>query len=32
MAEDLALPVEGNAPVRVEGPKALAPNATIRPP
>lgn len=32
MAEDLALPVQGNAPVRIEEPKALAPNATIRPP
>lgn len=32
MAEDLALPVENNAPVRVEEPKALAPNATIKPP
>ncbi len=32
MAEDLALPVEANAPVRVEEPKALAPNATIKPP
>ncbi|CAN5905292.1 hypothetical protein BH11VER1_BH11VER1_07040 [soil metagenome] len=32
MAEDLALPVNGNAPVRIEEPKALAPNATIRPP
>lgn len=32
MAEDLALPVAGNTPVRVEEPKALAPNATIKPP
>lgn len=32
LAEDLALPVQGNAPVRVEEPKVLAPNATIKPP
>lgn len=32
MAEDLALPVQEGAPLRVEEPKALAPNAIIRPP
>lgn len=32
MAEDLALPVQESAPVRVAEPKTLAPNAIIRPP
>lgn len=32
LAEDLALPVQETTPVRVEEPKALAPNAIIRPP
>lgn len=32
MAEDLALPIQGTAPVRVEESKALAPTIIIRPP